>query len=66
MNELHDTEPEKKRGKRKPMKKPKKDPPKPEKRSLFGFSKPKPKPKPDRDKEWEDLIWLEEMLDDDE
>ena len=48
------------------MKKPKKNPPKPEKRSLFGFSKPKPKPKPDRGKEWEDLIWLEEMLDDDE
>ena len=44
----------------------KENPPKPEKRSLFGFSKPKPKPKPDRDKEWEDLIWLEEMLDDDE
>ena len=43
----------------------KENPPKPEKRSLFGFSKPKPKPKPDRDKEWEDLIWLEEMLDDD-
>lgn len=42
------------------------NPPKPEKKSLFGFSKPKPKPKPDRDKEWEDLIWLEEMLDDDE
>ena len=44
------------------------DPPKPEKRSLFslGFSKPKPKPKPDRDKEWEELIWLEEMLDDDD
>lgn len=48
------------------MKKPKKDPPKPEKKSLFGFSKPKPKPKPDRDKEWDELIWLEEMLDDDE
>lgn len=44
----------------------KENPPKPEKGSLFGFSKPKPKPKPDRDKEWEDLIWLEEMLDDDD
>ena len=44
----------------------KENPPKSEKKSLFGFSKPKPKPKPDRDKEWEDLIWLEEMLDDDE
>ena len=42
------------------------NPPKPEKKSLFGFSKPKPKPKPDKDKEWDELIWLEEMLDDDE
>ena len=44
----------------------KENPPKPDKRSLFDFSKPKPKPKPDRDKEWEDLIWLDEILDDDE
>lgn len=50
------------------MKKPKKDPQKPEKKSLFsfGFSKPKPKPKPDRDKEWEELIWMDEILDDDD
>lgn len=47
------------------MKKQKSEPPK-QKPSLFGFSKPKPKPKPDRDKEWEELIWLEEMLDDDD
>lgn len=38
----------------------------PKKKSLFGFSKPKPKPKPDRNKELDELIWLEEMLDDDE
>ena len=44
----------------------KENPPKPDKRSLFGFSKPKPKPKPDRDKEWEELIWMDEILDDDE
>ena len=44
----------------------KKDPPKPEKKSLFGFSKPKPKPKPDRDKEWDELIWMDEILDDDD
>lgn len=44
----------------------KENPPKPEKKSLFGLSKPKPKPKPDKDKEWDDLIWLEEMLDDDD
>lgn len=42
----------------------KENPPKPEKKTLFDFSKPKPKP--DKDKEWDELIWLEEMLDDDE
>ena len=39
--------------------KPQDPPKKPEKRS-------KPKPKPDKDKEWDNLIWLEEMLDDDD
>ena len=38
-------------------------------RSLFGFPKPKPdKPAKDRqkDKEWDRLIWLDEILDDDD
>lgn len=42
------------------------NPPKPEKRSLFNFSKPKPKPKPDKDKELDELIWMDEILDDDD
>lgn len=46
------------------MKKQKPEPPKEEKPSLFGFSKPKPKP--DKDKEWEELIWMDEILDDDD
>lgn len=45
------------------MKKQKPDPPK-EKPSLFGFSKPKPKP--DEDKELDELIWMDEILDDDD
>lgn len=48
------------------MKKQKPDPPKEEKPSLFGFSKPKPKPKPDKNKEWNELIWMDEILDDDD
>lgn len=46
------------------MKKQKPEPPKEEKPSLFGFSKPKPKP--DKDKEWDELIWMDEILDDDD
>ena len=47
------------------QKKPKQNP-KPDS-SLFGFLKPKPdKPKPDKDKEWDRLIWLDEILDDDD
>lgn len=46
------------------MKKQKPEPPKEEKPSLFGFSKPKPKP--DKDSEWDELIWIDEILDDDD
>ena len=42
----------------KPQEPPKQEP------SLFGFSRPKPKP--DKDKEWEELIWMDEILDDDD
>lgn len=45
------------------MEKQKHEPPK-EKPSLFGFSKPKPKP--EKDKEWNELIWMDEILDDDD